>query len=470
MTAESALPDNDAASALGASSPVVPVPLDGRIAGLIDSDSLTRAAVRAQAAEGAVGPEGPRGPQGPQGPAGANGAAGAKGDQGPTGPQGPAGSKGDAGSAGATGPTGPQGPQGLTGATGPAGPTGPTGAASTVAGPQGPAGAKGDTGATGPQGPTGATGAASTVAGPTGPQGATGPQGPKGDTGTAGAAGATGPQGPAGSTGAAGATGPTGAAGASGASVQTVAHGDNANLIRPTSAAPVVWVGTVQPVAMIDGDIWLEAEPLAAPTPPTDFVHRYEAVDFTVSDGSTVTSWANRVSGAPAFAGAGGVTFKNTSGLKRLVFDGVDDKMDAAISTTAQPYTKIVLARYVTATASRVLIGGTSGVANIATNGSSKWSMTNGTTLNHSSSVNTSWNVFTSVSNGTSSSLAVGGVVVTGDAGTNGQTGLRLAANGTLATFTNVEIAAVFVYPRVLSSAELAATTSYLQSTYPGTI
>lgn len=118
---------------------------------------------------------------------------------------------GVAATVGTPGPRGPVGATGPAGSQGTAGPRGLTGAT----GATGPAGAKGDTG---PAGPTGATGAAGSAgaAGATGPAGAVGAQGPKGDTGAAGSAGATGQQGAKGDTGAPGAAGAQGATGAAG--------------------------------------------------------------------------------------------------------------------------------------------------------------------------------------------------------------------------------------------------------------
>ncbi|KQQ22871.1 hypothetical protein ASF48_06965 [Rathayibacter sp. Leaf299] len=252
--------------------------------------------------------------------------------------------------------------------------------------------------------------------------------------------------------------------------MQIFEHGSNANMIRPATAGPVIWVGTVDPVGRINGDLWLT--PTSAPTPeiPSGFIHRFEAVDITSADGTTATTWPNRVAGAPAFTATGGVIFQNTNGLKSFVFDGTNGRMDAAIATVPQAYTKLILARYVTAAASKVLVGGSSGSNNIASTSTSKISMTNGTTLSHTATVDTAWHLFTAVSDGASSQIWVDDVTLGGAAGASGQIELRLAANGGLTSFANVKIAAVFVYPRSLTPSEVAAVRAYAKVAYPGTI
>lgn len=252
-------------------------------------------------------------------------------------------------------------------------------------------------------------------------------------------------------------------------------HEANANLIRPAQAGRANWYGTVEPANWIDGDRWYYYSTDNTTTPPasipTDYVHRYEALDHTFNgiDGQNITSWASRTGGTQLI-GYGGVTLRTTNGPVRLVFDGVDDRMDAAIAPIAQPYTKVVLARYVTAASSKVLVGGTSGSSNIAIASTGKVSMTNGTTLFHTANVDTAWHLYTSLSNGNTSSIAVGDSVVTGPAGTGPQNELRLAANGGLTSYSNVEIAFVMIYPRALTTAEVASIASYAAANYQGSI
>ncbi|PPG53422.1 hypothetical protein C5C41_06770 [Rathayibacter sp. AY1E9] len=255
--------------------------------------------------------------------------------------------------------------------------------------------------------------------------------------------------------------------------MQIFEHGSNANMIRPATAGPVIWVGTVDPVGRIDGDLWLT--PTSTTTPavpeiPSGFLHRYEAVDLTSADGTAATTWANRVAGAPAFTASGGPLVKSTSGLRRVLFDGVDDKMDAPIAAVPQAYSKVVLARYVTAAASKVLVGGTSGSNNIASTSTSKVSMTNGTTLAHTATVDSGWHLYTAVSNGASSQIWVDDQIVGGAAGSSGQVELRLAANGGLTSYSNVEVCMVLVYPRSLTPSEVTAIKTYAQAVYPGTV
>lgn len=318
------------------------------------------------------------------------------------------------------GPVGPQGPQGNPGVEGPAGPAGPAGAASTVPGPQGP------------QGPVGP---ASTVAGPAGP---------------------------------------------AGAAMQTINHGTDAGVARPNTPAAVLWIGAVEPFRATANDVWFSTStatpvtpPVTVPTDsfPSDYVSRWEAADYTLADGAAAGAWTNRLASGPAFIPVGGVTFRNVSGLKSLVFDGTDDMMNAPdFATLPQPFTKIVLARYVTPAATKNVIGGTVGSSNIATQTGSLVSMTNGTVVSTGVSANAQWHLFRAFSNGAASEVAIDATAVVGNAGTQAQQGLRIAANVAGTSFTNLEVAAVAVFPRALTAAEVTTIRGLWANLYPGTV
>ncbi|WP_146087952.1 hypothetical protein [Rathayibacter sp. AY1B5] len=266
--------------------------------------------------------------------------------------------------------------------------------------------------------------------------------------------------------------------GSAGGGIVVFDHGTNANAIRPVVAGAVLWQGSVAPNLMVDGDLWADTSATAVPGPavdtmPTDFSHRWEAYDLTGADGSDAAAWKNRLTTAPNFTHTGTPKLRVAgSGLKYVQYDGTAARSDAAIATQGQPYTKLVLARFRTPASSRVIIGGTSGSCNIATTSTGKLSMTNGSTLSHTLGPDTAWHIFMaeSVTDGGQSTLAVDADEVRGAAGSGGQTGLRLAANGGLTTFTAVDVAAVAVFPRRLSSDDRAKIKATWASYYPGTV
>lgn len=97
-----------------------------------------------------------------------------------------------------------------------------------------------------------------------------------------------------------------------------VRHGENASYARPAGASQVLWLGSVEPANMVDGDIWLLAseEPIAwSPLMLPTLQGWYSADDFAASaDGAPVTSWLDKsgngrnltaVTGTPAVTVAG---------------------------------------------------------------------------------------------------------------------------------------------------------------------
>jgi hypothetical protein len=89
-----------------------------------------------------------------------------------------------------------------------------------------------------------------------GPQGEAGPAGAQGEVGPAGLQGLQGIQGDAGPQGLQGEVGPAGADADLSQLMVVVAHGADNTVARPAVAGAVCWIGTVEPLNAIDGDLY----------------------------------------------------------------------------------------------------------------------------------------------------------------------------------------------------------------------
>lgn len=266
---------------------------------------------------------------------------------------------------------------------------------------------------------------------------------------------------------------------ASDSSLQTIYHNDNQNVIRPATSSPVVWVGTVRPSNWLNGDIWFTASPTTTPPPtepptdppteppatgfPTGLVAHYSVLDLaSLANGATVSNWPNKISGGASLTNASGTPSYNATN-KYVQYDGVDDRHDGVVNVP-QPSTTIVVGRYLTAGASKPFVSGTSTVNGITATGASAWSMNAGTSLAHGSRIDTNWHFIEARFNGTNSSLLVDSTRVSGNAGTAARTGIRIASNTGLSSYSNIAVKAVLVFNKVLTADEVEAVRSKLST------
>lgn len=262
------------------------------------------------------------------------------------------------------------------------------------------------------------------------------------------------------STGATGDQGIQGPQGAQGNGIARVEHGSVASTARPAGVYMVLWLGSVQPTYMQNGDLWIETTSIIGePTlPVSGLVAHYRASDLSLSDGAPVSTWANRVSGGVNLAATSAPVYRNANGRKYVALDGIDDYLTAAVATVNQPTVTLIVARLVTPAASAPLISSTSVTArNViaqSTSGS-KFNAYAGTNLQSGVSTDTNWHFIAATYNGTSSAIRVDTTLNTGTSGTEARTGLRIGASRDITSFAAMEIAEVAVYNRSLTGTEM---------------
>jgi hypothetical protein len=152
-------------------------------------------------------------------------------------------------------------------------------------------------------------------------------------------------------------------------------------------------------------------------------------------------------------------------------FDGVDDFLETAAVSIAQPYTTYVVYRC-TAIGQQIVVAGSNvattagGVNLIIHRSASDNSGINAGTLYGPFSVNTSWQIFGTLANGASSRVYRNGVMsAAGDAGTNSISLLRIGRSS-LAAYFNGDIAEVLVFPAALSAENRRRIEGYLSVKY----
>lgn len=151
-------------------------------------------------------------------------------------------------------------------------------------------------------------------------------------------------------------------------------------------------------------------------------------------------------------------------------FDGVNDYLRSATPTLDQPTVVFMVARFKTdySSADTMMDGG--GAANtlrVYRSALREPIFYAGGNIILDGTAETGWSLFTLVANGASSSFTVGNVTGTGSGATNA-TGITIGANGvgTPNQYGAVQIAALAVYSRDLTAAEISQIQAYFISKY----
>lgn len=232
-------------------------------------------------------------------------------------------------------------------------------------------------------------------------------------------------------------------------------HDANAAAIRPVTDAIVVWTGTVEPDNMIDDDIWFNSSANIAPEMPAGLVADFYVTDLSaLSNGATVSTWSSRTGSYDLTPTAGTPTYQSSD--PAVVFAS-SAYMDAPIALS-QPDTVVAVFQLNSSGVSQPIIGSSTSVHAISTTASQYPSISAGTALSFSSGTVglNQWYYGAAVFNGASSRNRFGAVSVTGNAGTNARTNLRIAANSSASSFSTMKLKAVLVFDTALTDQELS--------------
>mgnify|MGYP007005598344 CR=1 FL=1 len=155
--------------------------------------------------------------------------------------------------------------------------------------------------------------------------------------------------------------------------------------------------------------------------------------------------------------------YKISGGYSWLLFDGVDDYLQASF-TLAQPYTRIGGVRRLSySSSSRLFESATAFQGGLYLSGTDILSMYAGAALSNFSSVLNADEVVTEVWNGASSKLAINnGAYATGNAGTQAPGGFTVGSAGHGYANSNIRWYGSIIASGVMSDANVAKTRSWL--------
>ncbi|MFZ1302018.1 MAG: hypothetical protein WAQ27_05615 [Candidatus Microsaccharimonas sp.] len=254
--------------------------------------------------------------------------------------------------------------------------------------------------------------------------------------------------------------------GGSGDSTAVYALGDP-NMTRPVTSGPVTWYvlsGVIPVNAYALDPIVTVAISDASPNGPAGTTYDWRVsmiVDSNgqpFTDGTAISAWPAFIGGV-SFVSPGGSarpTISTQSGRRVLLFDGVDDYMTAASGLVAQPLSMIFIGQYLGSTTTsstivRTLLGTNSATAGYRfsyqqpINTSNLRLYAGANTHNLGSSNDNNRHIFGAVLNGASSYIIRDAVQTSGNPGTEGADGFRLAATASLSYFSNFAVERVIV-------------------------
>ncbi|NII42097.1 hypothetical protein E9228_002755 [Curtobacterium flaccumfaciens] len=190
------------------------------------------------------------------------------------------------------------------------------------------------------------------------------------------------------------------------------------------------------------------------------YKHRWIMNEVTAAVDTVALTVPDYVGGVP-FTGTSGPTVKALpSGIKYLQFDGSANTLTAAIPA-GDALTVVMIAR--SRGTAGLLASGTGAAVGV---GSSYVQFTGGTTVPVNLSAVNQWRFIAITADGTNATMTVDGTTATGAATAVFGNVLRLAANGTPANFSQLDVLEVDAYPTALNVSALASVRAAMKVRY----
>lgn len=223
----------------------------------------------------------------------------------------------------------------------------------------------------------------------------------------------------------------------------------------------------------------LPAAPTAHPVTVAGFTRRYLPKMLSTSLlGTVVTSVPDQTGAGPALAPVvtgSGATYNTAGGMSYLTFDGVANRMSAAL-TQAQPYTIAMVYRMKTAATSRALASLNNGAplnpqfVRDSTGGVYMYSGTGTPLKTTTPGTATDWHFAYAIVDGANTVVGVDGNVGTAyDSGAATVTGLRLG-EGAGSVFTDYDVAELLFWPTALTTGNMATVRADVKAGHPALV
>jgi hypothetical protein len=251
-----------------------------------------------------------------------------------------------------------------------------------------------------------------------------------------------------------------------------IKHGSDPNVARGTAAGYRIWVGSVQPVNGLPGDVWVVATQKAV-EPPISWFAQYRASTIGSADLATLTSWADSSGNArnltQATAAKRPVFHVASGGVPAYItFDGSKNMQTAAFAAAmTQPYTLMMTVRMlsvsISASVTKRLVDGldASAFVNFQQRGdgtNAKWQASAGTTVSGpGTAVAGGWAVVTLVVNGSGSKIRINGVEATGNVGAALLGGLTVGSKFDSTVFADFDTTDIRLASGLLSASQIAS-------------
>jgi len=183
---------------------------------------------------------------------------------------------------------------------------------------------------------------------------------------------------------------------------------------------------------------------------------RWDATELSLSDGDSVTTWADATGNGFDLTDGGAPPTYQTSvinGNPVVRFNGVDDFLDVAFSDLSQPNTVYMVAQSAESSpASYDEIHDSADDGNNRHNlgiDNGNWAIYAGTIVRSSTAYDNNPHIFGELFNTTSSALRLdGSQIASGDVGSHALSGLTVGSYLSQATFAAIDVGEILIYPQ----------------------
>lgn len=196
------------------------------------------------------------------------------------------------------------------------------------------------------------------------------------------------------------------------------------------------------------------------------YAHRYMPDDVTTAVGAVTTSWTDYV-GGKTLTGTNGPTVRAIGdGRKYLEFDGTNDTIKNESFTVGNLQTVVMVAKGRAADSGTTIYVSGSAIS-VNRNGTAGTTINPGSPTNNATKLDNTWRCVAVVATASDARLIIDGVKATATPNGTFANILRLAANGTPAFFSQLDVIELIAYPSALTDGQVATVRTAMLAAYP---